>query len=67
MLLCLTTMLLTACAGAPIPGDYCDVARPIHPDEGEIDRAVDAGLIQLLRRVDREDEKWERFDCSERL
>lgn len=63
---CLMPLLLSACAAAPIPGDYCDVARPIHPTVDEIDVAVDAGLMGLLRRVDREDAKWDVFLCAEK-
>lgn len=63
---CLMPLLLSACAAAPIPGDYCDVARPIHPTGSEIDAAVDAGLMELLRRVDREDAKWDAFRCAEK-
>lgn len=63
---CLIPLLLSACASAPIPGDYCDVALPIHPTVDEIDAAVDAGLMGLLRRVDREDAKWDVFRCAEK-
>ena len=64
--ICLMSLLLSACASAPIPGDYCDVARPIHPTVDEIDAAVDAGLMGLLRRVDSEDAKWDAFQCAEK-
>jgi hypothetical protein len=63
IVLILMTMSLTGCE-LVTSGEYCAVARPILPTNEEIDKAIEADLILLLRRIDVEDTKWEHFKCK---
>lgn len=57
----LMTMLSAGCVNVTDNGNYCDIARPILPNDPEIDNLVEAGLSDLARRIDTEDEKYMTF------
>lgn len=56
------TLLLSGCVS--VTDSYCEVYWPIKPTNEEIDKALEADLMPLLRRIDREDTKYEALDCQ---
>ena len=51
---------LSGCVSVPVAvNDYCLIDGRIIPSEAEIDKAIEAGLVPLLLRIDEHDTKFE--------